>query len=98
MFGPDGKPVTKMIWQEFTAWQSWDEFPERATDPPLTQDCVFWLRGRQYIITGVGGGKAILTYPEWETVAASKNLLQLLTEPVWQGKSFKDLLTEILFT
>lgn len=98
VFGPDGKPVTKMTWQEFTAWQSWDEFPERATDPPLTQDCVFWLRGRQYIITGVGGGKAILTYPEWETVAASKNLLQLLTEPVWQGKSFKDLLTEILFT
>lgn len=47
----NGKISTaKMTWQEFTEWQRWDEFPECADDPSMTEDAMFFYKGNTYYI------------------------------------------------
>lgn len=44
------RSTAKMTWQEFTEWQRWDEFPEKADDPPMTVDVMFFYKGNTYYI------------------------------------------------
>lgn len=94
--GPDGKDVEKMTWDEFTRYQRWDEFPEFSDDPPMTDDFAFWLHGKKYYCAGEDQGN-ILVDEEWNRLAYDKNFLQLLRQPVFDGKSFYDSIGEVLF-
>lgn len=96
MYGPDGKPVTRMTWDQFTQYQRWDEFPERAENPPMTVDFAFWLQGKKYYCTGEDHG-FILADDQWNRIAYSKNFLDLLNLPVFIGGSFHDSIADILF-
>lgn len=42
--------MAKMTWQEFTEWQRWDEFLERADNPPMTVDVMFFYNDNTYFI------------------------------------------------
>ena len=42
--GPGGNRVSKMTIDEYIKWQRWDEWPERADNPPLTVETVFWYK------------------------------------------------------
>lgn len=96
LFGPDGKPVTKMTWKQFTEYQRWDEFPERADDPPMIDDFVFWLNDQKYYCTVEDYGY-ILVDEGWHRLAYDKNFLNLLKQSVFDGKSFYDCIEDILF-
>ena len=51
MYGPDGKNVIKITWDEFKRYQRWDEFPEYENNPPMTDDFMFWYNGKKYFCT-----------------------------------------------
>ena len=70
----------KMTWQEFTEWQRWDEFLERADNPLMTVDVMFFYNGNTYFIDESYGQYHIL-YKNWMPISFHKNLLTLLTEP-----------------
>lgn len=88
----------KVTWQEFQAWQRWDEFPERADDPPLTVDMMFFYEGNAYFINGYNYDYALLD-EDWIPKYTHKNFLKLLTTPIdlFHGKSFKDVIGELDF-
>ena len=48
MYGPGGNRVSKMTIDEYIKWQRWDEWPERADNPPLTVETVFVQRKKIY--------------------------------------------------
>ena len=41
---PNGNHVRKLTMEEYAKWQGWDEWPERADDPPLTVETSFGIR------------------------------------------------------
>lgn len=95
----NGKRSTaKMTWQEFTEWQRWDEFPERADDPPMTVDVMFFYKGDTYFIDESYGQYHVLD-KDWNLISSDKNLLTLLTSPIplFGNKSFRDIISEIDF-
>lgn len=94
--GKSGEPLVKVNWEQFQEWQRWDEFPERADDPPMTEDMTFYYEGKKYYLDGINGGYAILTV-DWEEIAFDKNLLSLLTKPVFGNESFRDKIESFLF-
>lgn len=96
LYGPDGKIVSKMNWKKFSEYQRWDEFPERADNPPMTVDFAFWYHEKKYYCTGEDGGNVIVD-ENWERLAYDKNFLKLLEFPVFNGKSFRDCVDDILF-
>ena len=96
LYGPDGKIVSKMTWEEFKAFQRWDEFPERSENPPMTTDFDFWYNNRKYYCTGEDYGY-VITDERWCRLAYDKNLLVLLKKPVFDGKSFCDCIEDLLF-
>ena len=87
-----------MTWQEFQNWQRWDEFPERADNPPLTVDVFFLYEGKGYCIEKDYGSYHIYT-SNWEEVFSRENLKKLLTSPIslFHGKSFADVCDNLEF-
>lgn len=96
LFGPDGKIVNKMTWKQFEDYQRWDEFPEKQDDPPMTTDFAFWYKNKKYYCTGEEFGYVIVD-ESWNRLAFDKNFLKLLGMPIFEGKSFRNCIEEILF-
>ncbi len=94
--GLDGKNVIKMNWQQFCEFQRWNEFPERADNPPMTVDFSFWFKENLYYCTGEENG-FIFTDKDWNRLGYNKNFLSLLEMPLWEGQSFHDCINDILF-
>ncbi len=94
--GPDGKSVNRMTWKQFEEYQRWDEFPERTDNPPMTMDFAFWYKDKKYYCTGEDFGNVIVD-EAWNRVAYEKNFLKLLEMQVFDGKSFRDCIEELLF-
>lgn len=90
--------MDKMTWQAFTEWQRWDEFPERADNPPMTVDVTFVYEGKVYFVDQCYGQYHILD-EEWNPISSHKNLLTLLLTPIplFHGKSFADVCSELDF-
>lgn len=95
MYGPDGKNVIKMTWEQFKTWQRWDEFPEKIDNPPMTVDFAFWYSGNKYYCTGEDYGNVIVD-KDWNRLAYDINFLHLLEKQIFGGKSFHDCIDEIL--
>lgn len=87
-----------MTWKEFTEWQRWDEFPERADNPPMTVDVMFFYKDNTYFIDE-SYGQYHIRNKEWTPISSHKNLLALLTSPIRQfnNMSFRDVISEIDF-
>ena len=96
LLGPDGKHVVKMTWEQFVVYQRWDEFPERRDDPPMTVDFSFWYGGNKYYCTGEDYGNVIVD-EQWHRVGYNKNLLTLLEMALFDGRSFRESIEDILF-
>lgn len=96
MLGPDGRTVTKMSWEEFTSFQRWDEFPEKTGNPPLTVETIFWYNGTKYMITKLDQRYVIVESDSFDEIKSSINFIDLLTSEFISGKSFKELLPDIL--
>lgn len=97
MYGPGGKPVSKITWEEYKKWQGWDDFPERADNPPLTVETDFWYQDKEFLVTSLRGEYVIVTMPDFEEILINQNFLDLLNMPFIDGKSFKELINEFLF-
>ena len=96
LYGPDGRAVNKMNWMQFAEYQRWDEYPERADNPPMTADFAFWYHDKKYFCTGEDFGN-IIADESWNRMAYDNNFLKLLECPIFDGKSFHDCIDEILF-
>ncbi len=97
LHGPDGQTVNRMTWESFSEYQRWDEFPERADNPPMTVDFEFWRDNTKYYCTGEDNGFVIVD-ENWKRLAYNTNFLKLLETPIWEGKSFHGCIHELLFT
>ncbi len=98
MHGQNGKQHTsKMTMKEYAKWQSWDEWPERKNDPPLTVETTFWYEGKEYMVTRLRKEYVIVSQPDFKEVISNKNFKNLLEMPFISGKSFHDLIEEFLF-
>jgi hypothetical protein len=95
-----------MTWEEFTKWQSWDEFPELSENPPLTVDVIFFYDGKKYQADHMPRNCATKENPEgyyvWETtdgdfkpLARCDKFIDVLNAPVLNGKSFKERIEEL---
>ena len=96
LHGADGKNINKMNWQQFCEFQRWNEFQERADNPPMTVDFSFWIDDKLYYCTGEDHGY-IITDKDWKRIGYNENFLTLLETPLWSGKSFHDCINDILF-
>ncbi len=96
MLGLESQAVKKMSWDQFLFYQRWDEFPDRSDNPPMTVDFMFWYKDKKYYCTGEDYGFVIVD-EDWNRLAYDKNFPRLLEMPLWEGKSFHDCITEILF-
>lgn len=92
------RDTAKMTWQKFQEWQRWDEFPERANDPPMTVDVMFFYEGNEYYITGYYEQYHFFD-KDWKSQYANENFLKLLTTPIdlFHGKSFEQVIGELDF-
>ena len=97
MFGPNGKPVIKLAWEQYKEWQRWDEWPERMDNPPLTVETVFWYENEQYMVTASNNEYVIVSLPDFNEKIHSKNLISLLELPLFDSNSFKELICEFFF-
>ena len=90
--------MDNMTWQEFQKWQRWDEFPERADDPPLTVDVFFVYEGNGYYIVNDFGSYHIYS-SDWQAVFSHVNFKTLLTTPIplFHDKSFANVCGELDF-
>ena len=96
---PNGrKSMDNMTWQEFQAWQRWNEFPERSDNPPLTVDPCFFYEGKEYYIIE-HYGKYHIFNGKWVSLFSHENFLILLTTPIplFHNKSFADVCSELDF-
>ena len=85
------RSMDKMTWDEFQAWQRWDEFPERADNPPMTVDVMFFYEGHEYYIV-LDYGRFHIYTEDWNEIYSHENFLKLLTTPVklFHDKSFSE--------
>ena len=97
MLGPDGKNVTKMTMEEYADWQGWNDWPDRADNPPLTVETVFWYKGKEYMVTSLHDEYVIVSQPQFAEVISNKNFKDLLEMPFDGEKSFSELIDEFLF-
>lgn len=98
MHGKSGNQVTSnMTWDEYGKWQRWDEWPEKAENPPLTVETSFWYENQEYMVTKLGDDYVIVSQPEFEIIISNKNFISLLEMIFIHGKSFKELLPKLLF-
>lgn len=96
LIGKNGKALVKVNWEEFQKWQCWDEYPERADDPPMVEDMDFFYNDKEYYLDAIRDGYAVLT-SEWEELLYDENFLKLLTKPLFNDRSFKELIEQFLF-
>ncbi len=96
LHGADGQNVNKKTWEQFSKYQRWDEFPERADNPPMTVDFSFYKDGQKYYCTGEDYGFVIVD-AGWNRLAYEKNFLKLLETQIWDGRSFKDCIDDLIF-
>lgn len=90
----EDKPFT---WESFILSESWNEFPERKDDPPLTMDFLFWYHGIRYIITAAYGDSGYMIAEELsgKFIIQNKNFRKLVEDvPLFEGKTFKELLPD----
>lgn len=98
MYGPNGNHViNNMTWEEYSKWQRWDEWPEKNENPPLTVETTFWYNNQEYMVTSLKGQYVIVMQPDFEIVISNNNFVELLNMDFIEGKSFKELLPELLF-
>lgn len=98
MYGPNGNHViNNMTWEEYAKWQRWDEWPEKNENPPLTVETTFWYNNQEYMVTSLKGQYVIVMQPDFEIVISNNNFVKLLNMDFIEGKSFKELLPELLF-
>ena len=98
MHGKSGNQATSnMTWDEYGKWQRWDEWPEKAENPPLTVETSFWYENQEYMVTKLGDDDVIVSQPEFEIIISNKNFISLLEMIFIHGKSFKELLPKLLF-
>lgn len=96
LVGKDGKPLVKVNWEEFQKWQGWEEYPELSDNPPMTVDTTFYYNDDEFFLDAIRDGYAIFT-SDWKELIFDKNLLKLLTKPLFTEKSFKDLIECFFF-
>lgn len=94
--GKNGKPLVKINWEQFKKWQAWDEYPELKENPPMTVDMTFYYNNEKYYLEEIKDGFAILT-SDWKEIIHNENFLALVTTPVFNNKSFKELIEFFLF-
>ena len=97
MYGPGGNRVSKMTIDEYIKWQRWDEWPERADNPPLTVETVFWYKEKKYMVTSLRNVYVIVSQPDFTEIICNRNFKELLEMPFIEGKSFITLMPELLF-
>ena len=98
MHGKSGNQATSnMTWDEYGKWQRWDEWPEKAENPPLTVETSFWYENQEYMVTKLGDDYVSVSQPEFEIIISNKNFISLLEMIFIHGKSFKELLPKLLF-
>ncbi|MBP5491438.1 MAG: hypothetical protein J6Y08_01200 [Clostridiales bacterium] len=97
MCGQNGNHLVNLTIEEFARWQRWDEWPERADNPPLTVETSFWYRGKEYMVTSLYGRYVIVSQPDFEEVISNENFKDLLDMVFSDGKSFSELIGEFLF-
>lgn len=61
----------------------------------MTVDFAFWLEGAKYYCTGEDYG-FVLVDEDWNRLGYDKNFLKLLEQPLFDGKSFHELIGDIL--
>lgn len=96
LVGKNGKPLVKVNWEEFQIWQGWNEYPELINNPPMTLDMTFYYNDKEYYLDAVRDGYAILS-SDWKELSFDENFLKLLTKPLFNGDSFKDLIEQFWF-
>lgn len=97
----------KMTWDEYVSWADWDAFPERIHNPPYTVEVAFRYKDRCYFIDHctIDNDKHIgefilydITDDEHDVeIARFDNYLKLVAHPCFDGKSFRDRITEFEF-
>ena len=97
MLGPNGNHVSKLTMDEYIKWQSWNEWPEREDDPPLTVETPFWYENQEYMVTKIKNEYVIVMQPDFTIVVSNNNFKELLEMPFLNGKSFHELIESFLF-
>ena len=95
----------KMTWNDFISFERWDEFPERADDPPYTAEVGFTYKGKEYFLDGVTDQKTHKMDFIWYEVAPNDmiefarfdNFLKAVNAPLFDGKSFRERIEEFEF-
>ena len=64
-------------------------------NPPMISDFAFWYKEEKYYCTGEDQGFVVVD-SKWNRIAYSKNFLQLLSMPLFDDKSFKDLIEGLI--
>lgn len=92
------KNTEKVTWIEFQHWQSWDEFPEKKSNPPLTVDVSFLYKGMEYFII-YAYEKYRIYNDKWVSLYEDDNFLHLLTKPIdlFENKSFAEVIETLDF-
>lgn len=99
-----------MTWEQFVEFERWDEFPERADNPPFTAEVSFKYKDRMYFLDGVTDRKAHKMDFIWYDVIREKgrivdivefarfdNFLKAVDAPFFDGKSFRERIEEFAF-
>lgn len=99
----------KMTWDDFVEFERWDEFPERADDPPYTAEIEFKYNGRMYFLDCMTDQETHTRHLIWYDVvkdgdsenivefARFDNFLKAVNAPLFDGKSFRERIGEFMF-
>lgn len=97
----------KMTWGEFVRWERWDESPERIHNPPYTVEVAFRYKDKCYFIDHhttdkEKGSEEFILYDitdedNYIEIARFDNFMKIIAYPCFDGKSFRDRITEFLF-
>ena len=99
-----------MTWEQFVGFERWNEFPERADNPPYTAEVSFKYKDRMYFLDGVTDQKTHKMDYIWYDVlrengkivniaefARFDNFLKAVEAPLFDGKSFRERIKEFAF-
>lgn len=99
----------KMTWDDFVEFERWDEFPERAYDPPYTAEIEFKYKEKIYFLDCMTDTETHIRHLIWYEVvkngdkediiefARFDNFLEAVNAPFFDGKSFRERISEFLF-
>lgn len=98
-----------MTWDDFVEFERWDEFPERACDPPYTAEIEFKYKEKKYFLDCMTDTETHIRHLIWYEVvkngdkediiefARFDNFLEAVNAPFFDGKSFRERISEFLF-